>query len=61
MAASSGIGHMANSAREFMMTDVVILALVIYAVLGKLADVIALTLERLTLSWNPAYQKPARS
>ena len=39
MAASSGIGHMANSAREFMMTDVVILALVIYALLGKLADV----------------------
>jgi sulfonate transport system permease protein len=61
MAASSGIGHMANSAREFMMTDVVILALVIYALLGKLADLIALTLERLTLSWNPAYQKPARS
>jgi sulfonate transport system permease protein len=61
MAASSGIGHMANSAREFMMTDVVILALVIYALLGKLADVIALTLERLTLSWNPAYQKAARS
>ncbi len=61
MAASSGIGHMANSAREFMMTDVVILALVIYALLGKLADVIALTLERLTLSWNPAYQKTARS
>jgi sulfonate transport system permease protein len=61
MAASSGIGHMANSAREFMMTDVVILALVIYALLGKLADVIALTLERLTLSWNPAYQKSARS
>jgi sulfonate transport system permease protein len=61
MAASSGIGHMANSAREFMMTDVVILALVIYALLGKLADVIAQTLERLTLSWNPAYQKPARS
>ena len=61
MAASSGIGHMANSAREFMMTDVVILALVIYALLGKLADVIAQTLERLTLSWNPAYQKSARS
>ena len=61
MAASSGIGDMANSAREFMMTDVVILALLIYALLGKLADLIALTLERLTLSWNPAYQKPARS
>lgn len=57
IAASSGIGHMANEAREFMMTDVVVLALLIYAALGKLADVIARSLERRTLSWNPAYQK----
>jgi sulfonate transport system permease protein len=61
MAASAGIGHMANSAREFMMTDVVVLALVIYALLGKLADLVASTLERQTLQWHPAFQKPARS
>jgi len=59
MAASSGIGHMANSAREFMMTDVVVLALVIYALLGKLADSTARFLERRTLQWHPAFQ-PAR-
>lgn len=57
IAASSGIGHMANEAREFMMTDVVVLSLLIYAVLGKLADIIARALERRSLSWNPAYQK----
>jgi sulfonate transport system permease protein len=57
IAASSGIGHMANTAREFMMTDVVVLSLVIYAVLGKLADVIARALERWALSWNAAYQQ----
>jgi sulfonate transport system permease protein len=57
IAASSGIGHMANTAREFMMTDVVVLSLVIYAVLGKLADVIARALERWALSWNVAYQR----
>lgn len=57
IAASSGIGHMANNAREFMMTDVVVLALVIYAVLGKLADVVARALERRALRWNPVYQK----
>ncbi len=55
IAASSGIGHMANNAREFMMTDVVVLALVIYALLGKLADVIARWLERRALKWNPVY------
>jgi sulfonate transport system permease protein len=57
IAASSGIGHMANNAREFMMTDVVVLALVIYAVLGKLADVVARGLERRALRWNPVYRK----
>jgi sulfonate transport system permease protein len=57
IAASSGIGHMANEAREFMMTDVVVLALLIYALLGKAADVAVRLLERRVLSWNPVYQK----
>ncbi len=48
---------MANEAREFMMTDVVVLALLIYAVLGKVADVAVRMLERRVLSWNPVYQK----
>ena len=60
MAASAGLGHMANQAREFMLTDVVVFALVIYALLGKLADVLAKTLESLTLQWHPAFQKPAK-
>jgi sulfonate transport system permease protein len=57
IAASSGIGYMANNAREFMMTDIVVLALVIYALLGKLADVVARALERWALAWNPVYQR----
>jgi sulfonate transport system permease protein len=61
LSASSGIGHMASEAREFMMTDVVVLALVVYALLGKLADLVAKALERTTLRWHPAYQTPARS
>ena len=45
IAASSGIGHMAMQAREFMQTDVVVLSIVIYAVLGKLADTATRWLE----------------
>jgi len=56
IAASSGIGYMANNAREFGMTDVVVLTLVIYAILGKFADVVARAIERRALRWNPAYQ-----
>jgi sulfonate transport system permease protein len=56
IAADSGIGYMAMNAREFMQTDVVVLSILIYALLGKLADMIARALERSWLRWNPNYQ-----
>lgn len=56
IAASSGIGYMAMNAREFMLVDVVVLAIVIYAALGKLADSTVRLLERACLSWHPAFQ-----
>ncbi|MBZ9935981.1 aliphatic sulfonate ABC transporter permease SsuC [Mesorhizobium sp. BR1-1-16] len=56
ISASSGIGYMAMQAREFMMTDVVVLSILIYALLGKLADTVARALERRTLAWNPAFE-----
>lgn len=59
IAAQSGIGYMAMQAREFMAIDVVVLSIVIYALLGKLADVVARALERATLSWHPAFQRKA--
>jgi sulfonate transport system permease protein len=57
IAASSGLGYMAMQAREFMQIDVVVLSILIYALLGKLADSASRALERLTLSWHPAFQK----
>ena len=56
IAAQSGIGYMAMQAREFMLIDVVVLSILIYALLGKLADVIARALERRCLSWHPNYR-----
>ena len=57
ISASSGIGYMAMQAREFLLVDVVVLAILIYALLGKLADTTARLLERTCLSWHPAFQK----
>ena len=57
IAANSGIGYMAMHAREFMLVDVVVLAIVIYALLGKLADSSVRFLERLCLAWHPAFHK----
>jgi sulfonate transport system permease protein len=56
ISASSGIGYMTMNAREFLQTDVVLLGIIIYALLGKLADVATRALERRALSWHPAYQ-----
>ncbi len=56
IAAQSGLGYMAMQAREFMLIDVVVLSILIYALLGKLADSTARLLERACLSWHPAFQ-----
>lgn len=55
IAASSGLGYMAMQAREFLLVDVVVLAILIYALLGKLADVLTAGLEHLCLQWHPAF------
>ncbi len=57
VAATSGIGYMAMNAREFMQLDIVVLAIILYALLGKAADSLAKLLERQLLKWNAVYQK----
>ncbi len=57
IAADSGIGYMAMNAREFMQTDIVVLSILIYALFGKLADIVARSLENYWLQWNPSYLK----
>ncbi|MFL9898649.1 aliphatic sulfonate ABC transporter permease SsuC [Paraburkholderia fungorum] len=61
ISAQSGIGYMTMNAREFLQTDVVVVGILLYAVLGKLADVLAKGLERVTLRWHPAYQRGAKT
>jgi sulfonate transport system permease protein len=56
ISATSGIGYMTMNAREFLQTDVVLLGIIVYALLGKLADTLTRLLERRCLAWHPAYQ-----
>ena len=46
---------MTMNAREFLQTDVVLLGILVYALLGKLADSATRLLERRLLAWHPAY------
>lgn len=54
---NAGLGYLATNAREFMQTDVIILSIVIYALLGKLADFVAQLGENRALKWNASYTK----
>ena len=56
LSAQAGIGYLTMNAREFMQTDVVLVGILLYALLGKLADVLARALERFSLRWHPGYQ-----
>lgn len=56
ISAQAGIGYMTMNAREFLQTDVVLVGILLYALLGKLADALARGLERVWLRWHPGYQ-----
>ena len=56
IAAQSGLGYMAMQGREFMQTDIVVMAIVIYALLGKVADMAATGAERVFMPWRTAPQ-----
>ena len=59
ISAQAGIGYLTMNAREFLQTDVVLVGIVLYALLGKLADLLARGLERWWLRWHPGYQSTA--
>lgn len=56
ISAQAGIGYLTMNAREFLQTDVVLVGILLYALLGKLADVLARALERWWLVWHPGYR-----
>ncbi len=55
ISAQAGIGYLTMNAREFLQTDVVLVGILLYAALGKLADLAAKGLERWWLRWHPGY------
>jgi sulfonate transport system permease protein len=55
ISAQAGIGYMTMNAREFLQTDVVLVGILLYALLGKFADIASRSLEKYCLRWNPAY------
>jgi sulfonate transport system permease protein len=53
VSADSGLGYMIMNAREFLRTDVIVVGLVVYALLGLGTDALVRRIERRALRWRP--------
>jgi sulfonate transport system permease protein len=53
--ATTGIGAMMSEAREFLRTDVIVVGLVVYSLLGLVADLAVRFLERRLLGWRQSF------
>ncbi len=51
--ADHGIGYMIMDARDFLRTDIIMVGLLLYAVLGLGSDAIVRAIERRALAWRP--------
>lgn len=60
LATTKGIGFLAMDAREFLNTNVIVLTMIIYAIIGVVADALVRLLEGRFLSWHANYTKGAR-
>lgn len=60
IASRNGIGYMVQNARELLRIDIIIFAILLYALAGWLADWLIRQVEYRVLRWNPAYRKAAR-
>ncbi|MDT7730173.1 MAG: sulfonate transport system permease protein, partial [Mycobacterium sp.] len=54
--ADEGLGFLITQAQTYLQTNKVFVGLVIYSILGLLADQFVRTLERVLLRWRPSYE-----
>jgi sulfonate transport system permease protein len=55
--ASAGLGYLINNARDYLRTDIIVVCLLLYALLGLTADNMVRLIERHALAWRPALIK----
>lgn len=51
--ATQGLGYLVNDARDFMRTDIIVVCVIVYALLGLSADFLLRRLEAWALAWRP--------
>lgn len=51
--ATAGLGAMINHARDFMQTDIIVVCIIVYAILGLAGDAVVRRIESRSLAWRP--------
>jgi sulfonate transport system permease protein len=52
VSADSGLGYLINHAREFLQTDIIVVGLAVYSILGLATDSLVRLIERRALAWR---------
>ena len=60
IASSDGIGYLAQNGRDLLRNDRIVLAIVLYALAGLIADQLVRLVEWRVLRWNVNYRKGSR-
>ena len=55
--ATAGLGYLINNARDFMRTDVIVVCLIVYSLLGLATDLLVRGIEHYALAWRPTFIK----
>lgn len=55
--ATAGLGYLINNARDFMRTDVIVVCLIVYSLLGLATDLLVRGIEHVALAWRPTFIK----
>lgn len=55
IATTRGVGYLATTAQQFMQSDIILITIILYALFGKVADLIARWGEKKALRWHKAY------
>lgn len=55
IASRDGVGYLVQNARELLRIDIIVVAIILYAIAGWLSDFITRLVERRLLRWHPNY------
>jgi sulfonate transport system permease protein len=55
--ATAGLGYLINNARDFMRTDIIVVCLLVYSLLGLATDLLVRAIEHYALAWRPTFIK----